>query len=100
MIGSNTSEFHIIARMDESILRSSPRKKIKMSDTLSLPSSTSDSSGGVPVQLETEEIPVIEKVKQTVHDTQLAKEADVGITEFVSPDLSGFSGILKKRFAT
>jgi hypothetical protein len=31
---------------------------------------------------------------------QLHKEEDVGITEFVSPDLPGFSGILKKRFAS
>ncbi|KAI9875119.1 MAG: hypothetical protein M1830_008864, partial [Pleopsidium flavum] len=30
-------------------------------------------------------------------DVQLQKEADVGITEFVSPDLPGFTGILKKR---
>lgn len=29
--------------------------------------------------------------------TQQHKEEDVGITEFVSPDLPGFTGILKKR---
>lgn len=31
-------------------------------------------------------------------DIQLKKETEVGITEFVSPDLPGFTGILKKRF--
>ncbi len=30
-------------------------------------------------------------------DVQLQKEAEVGITEFVSPDLPGFTGTLKKR---
>jgi len=30
-------------------------------------------------------------------DIQLKKETEVGITEFVSPDLPGFTGILKKR---
>ena len=33
-----------------------------------------------------------------IHDMQLHKEEDVGITEFVSPELPGFTGILKKRF--
>ena len=33
-----------------------------------------------------------------VHDMQLHKEEDVGITEFVSPELPGFTGVLKKRF--
>ena len=29
---------------------------------------------------------------------QLHQEEDVGITQFISPDLPGFRGILKKRF--
>ena len=32
-------------------------------------------------------------------DNQFSKEAACGITEFVSPDLLGFTGILKKRYA-
>ncbi|MCJ1377806.1 hypothetical protein MMC17_000902 [Xylographa soralifera] len=32
------------------------------------------------------------------HKMQLHKEEDVGITEFISPDLPGFTGILKKRY--
>lgn len=31
---------------------------------------------------------------------QLRKEAECGITEFVSPELRGFTGILKKRYYT
>ena len=40
----------------------------------------------------------IPPVHFNVHDMQLHKEEDVGITEFVSPELPGFTGILKKRF--
>ena len=36
--------------------------------------------------------------RSNVHDMQIHKEEDVGITEFVSPELPGFAGILKKRF--
>lgn len=32
-------------------------------------------------------------------EDQVSKEATYGITEFVSPDLLGFTGILKKRYA-
>lgn len=32
-----------------------------------------------------------------VEDEQALKEVEVGITYFVSPELPGFSGILKKR---
>ncbi|KAF3892343.1 Pseudouridine synthase, TruD [Trichophyton interdigitale] len=31
-------------------------------------------------------------------DAQAVKEAEVGITQFVSPDLPGFSGVVKKRY--
>jgi tRNA pseudouridine13 synthase len=31
-------------------------------------------------------------------DAQALKEAEVGITEFVSADNVGFSGVLKKRY--
>ena len=34
---------------------------------------------------------------QSTADAQLKKETEVGIAEFVSPDLPGFTGILKKR---
>lgn len=36
--------------------------------------------------------------KPAADDAQLQKEIEVGITEFVSPENEGFSGILKKRY--
>lgn len=41
--------------------------------------------------------PAVADVADTVDDGY-SKEATCGITEFVSPDLMGFSGILKKRY--
>lgn len=35
---------------------------------------------------------------QDASQEQLRKEAECGITEFVSPELPGFTGILKKRY--
>lgn len=35
----------------------------------------------------------------SVAEMEAQKERDVGITEYVSPDAMGFSGILKKRLA-
>ncbi|KAI1960152.1 multisubstrate pseudouridine synthase 7 [Ophidiomyces ophidiicola] len=59
----------------------SRRKRVKLSE--GLPSFPSDS------------IPV----RQTApDDAQALKEIEVGIIEYVSPDISGFSGILKKRY--
>lgn len=34
---------------------------------------------------------------QDIADDQFCKELECGITEFVSPELPGFTGILKKR---
>ena len=45
-----------------------------------------------------EALPAITNPLIDHHDMQLRKEEDVGVTEFVSPDLPGFTGILKKRF--
>jgi len=39
----------------------------------------------------------IETASTAVSDAQALKEVEVGITEFVSNDTEGFSGILKKR---
>lgn len=36
--------------------------------------------------------------KPAADDAQLQKEIEVGITEFVTPQNEGFSGILKKRY--
>ena len=74
--------------MDDPAMPSSPRKKLKTDDTSAertfsiLEPKTSMMSGAEP--------------KPQI--SQLSKEAEVGIVEFVSPDLPGFSGILKKRY--
>ena len=36
--------------------------------------------------------------QQDASREQLGKETECGITEFVSPELPGFTGILKKRY--
>lgn len=42
------------------------------------------------------EVPAVESSSSPV--TQATREVDVGITEFVSADIPGFEGVLKKRF--
>lgn len=42
------------------------------------------------------EVPATESSSSS--NTQATKELDVGITEFVSADIPGFEGVLKKRF--
>lgn len=78
--------------MEDSELLQPPRKRQKLSDA------RSDQS------VQTAKVPTMasEHVQdagapQSIHNEQLSKEAEVGITEFVSPGLSGFVGILKKR---
>lgn len=73
--------------MDSPDLPSSPRKKLKMEQ--------GHISNGT-MGLETTTIDAL-ALQQEHHESQLSKEAEVGITEFVSPDLLGFTGILKKR---
>jgi tRNA pseudouridine13 synthase len=77
---------------------SSPRKKLKLDShrNSEFPSSSPQeppaTNGGI--------IPTMAAKSVDPASLQLHKEEDVGITEFVSPDLPGFSGILKKRFAS
>ena len=75
--------------MDEHVFSSSPRKKLKMDDNSSLPLVMNEDKLSMQSQNNKEE-PI-------VHETQFTKEAEVGITEFISPELPGFTGILKKR---
>lgn len=82
---------HSVA-MEDSELLQSPRKRQKFSDdrsdhsvqpaTVPIMASANVQGAGAP---------------QSIHNEQLSKEAEVGITEFVGPDLPGFVGILKKR---
>ncbi|KAK2801316.1 hypothetical protein FQN51_005416 [Onygenales sp. PD_10] len=73
-----------------------PRKRVKISND-------EDSNSPIP-PISGVESPAIEQVAPTVvaqpptEDVQALKEVEVGITHFVSPDLPGFSGILKKRY--
>ena len=78
--------------MEDSVLQQSPRKRQKLTDDRS---DQSVQTATVPA-MASEPMPDA-GVAQSCHDEQLSKEAEVGITEFVSPDLPGFSGILKKR---
>lgn len=74
--------------MDDLDLLSPPRKKLKMEQGY-VSTGTMD--------LNTTTIDALALQQQKHHESQLGKEAEVGITEFVSPDLPGFNGILKKR---
>ncbi|KAK2783419.1 hypothetical protein FQN53_009182 [Emmonsiellopsis sp. PD_33] len=73
-----------------------PRKRVKISND-------EDSNSPIP-PISGVESPAVEQVAPTVvaqpptEDVQALKEVEVGITHFVSPDLPGFSGILKKRY--
>ncbi|KAL9103705.1 MAG: hypothetical protein Q9187_008978, partial [Circinaria calcarea] len=73
--------------MDDQDLPSSPRKKLKMEQ-----GHISNSTMGLDTTIDA--LPL----QQEHHESQLSKEAEVGITEFVTPDLLGFTGILKKRY--
>ena len=111
--------------MDDSELPSSPRKKPKLEDPPFHPTmadtvaeapripevnphahltTTVDDQLIKPNTLGAAELPTAESTSAMVDvadapDDRYSKEAACGITEFVSPDLLGFSGILKKRYA-
>ena len=74
----------------------SPSKRVKLTH-YSLDGAVEDESVSetIPKPVITkEEVPTTE---HTIDALKLHKEAEVGITEYVSPDLQGFNGILKKR---
>ncbi|KAE8142517.1 pseudouridine synthase [Aspergillus pseudotamarii] len=63
----------------------SPRKRLKVDNTSTTDEATLPPSAGAPAEI-------------SERDAQALKEAEVGITEFVSAENAGFSGILKKRY--
>ncbi len=75
--------------MDLSDIIPSPRKKLKMDHHI--PTNPVDQS----------DPPLLDDMTHGFHDDknleQLNKEARCGITELVTPELAGFTGILKKR---
>jgi tRNA pseudouridine13 synthase len=70
--------------MEKPDIVESPRKRQKTEDT-----------GSAEVAVVVND--AIETASTAVSDAQALKEVEVGITEFVSNDTEGFSGILKKR---
>lgn len=72
--------------MDQEETFESPRKRLKTDDAPQGDVAVSETSTS---QAETAAVPS--------QDAQALKEAEVGITEFVSTGTEGFSGILKKR---
>ena len=86
-----------VVMMDDTELQLPPQKKIKTMHT-SMDGTMDDPTQSAISNAE----PVIDMTgdhQEADHD-QLRKEAECGITEFVSPDLQGFTGILKKRYRT
>lgn len=69
------------------------RKRLKVSQEPDT-SSTVQPLNDIPL---TESLPT--RSSGSTEDIQKMKEIEVGITHFVSPDIPGFSGILKKRWA-
>ena len=77
--------------MDDAELQASPRKKLK-AEHLSLDGSME------PIGVALNELmPDAPSIEVDGSATRPSKEAECGITEFVSPDLVGFTGVLKKR---
>lgn len=81
--------------MDDVDLQASPRKKLK-AEHISMDGTMDDAM----VIDETANIEPAPYDQQAVSREHLRKEAECGITEFVSPQLLGFTGILKKRYNT
>ncbi|PGH21465.1 hypothetical protein AJ80_03256 [Polytolypa hystricis UAMH7299] len=77
----------------------SPRKRVKVSDDaaadVSIPPVSSIETPHAPAP---EPVPAAGGVQSALEDAQAMKEAEVGITEFVSVDSSGFTGVLKQRY--
>lgn len=72
----------------------SPRKRVKVADESVAASVPPVSSIEPPSPL-----PISGPPKAPVSENvEALKEAEVGITEFASPEISGFSGVFKKRF--
>ena len=77
--------------MEQHDTPASPRKKVKTDHDLSNDLNMSVAPSKVEMEVNSVAAP------SSATDEQYEKERLCGITEFVSPDSSGFSGILKKR---
>ncbi|MCJ1400914.1 hypothetical protein MMC11_004125 [Xylographa trunciseda] len=83
--------------MEDQDIQSSPRKRLKMDTTATDPDSKPETPSK-PTPADQETSASLAKPPLDPHSMQLHKEEDVGITEFIRPDLLGFTGILKKRY--
>ncbi|KAI9730192.1 MAG: hypothetical protein M1834_005956 [Cirrosporium novae-zelandiae] len=77
-----------------------PRKRQKLSNEHTLESTTESASADVSMEDASHvQAPLEEANTQNIMDEQRDKEAEAGITEYIKPDIPGFAGILKKRYA-
>lgn len=90
----NTVGVHISkTKMEEPPEPQSPRKRQRLASPIETSKLIDETTGGELGQMASIDAPA----SLSAADIQLKKEMEVGITEFVSPDLPGFTGILKKR---
>lgn len=82
--------------MDEIDVQRPPQKKLKANH--STMDGTVDDAMDTTVAAHVEPVADLPSNQQDLSHEQLRKEAECGITEFVSPELPGFTGILKKRY--
>ncbi len=80
-------------RMEESSEQQSPRKRQRLASFTETSKPGDETAGGHIGQRPSIDV----STSLSAADVQLKKEMEVGITEFISPDLPGFTGILKKR---
>jgi hypothetical protein len=88
--------------IDELEFPSSPRKKVKLDNAQENVVVNSNLNLSISKPLEpstttTQSSLATNEATMDGHNDQLQKEAEVGITEFISPHLPGFHGVLKKR---
>ena len=77
--------------MDDAELQASPRKKIK-AEHVSLDGAMEDVGEIANVTM-----PDAPPLLEDDPSARPSKEAECGITEYVNPNLPGFTGVLKKR---
>lgn len=85
-----------VVMMDEDDIQPPPQKKLKANH--STMDGTIDDAMENTAAAHIGPIADLPSNQQDTSYEQLRKEAECGITEFVSPELSGFTGILKKRY--
>lgn len=84
--------------MDLSDISTSPRKKPKLHHQTSINHAMGQSIEGiVEIADIADVVDVVDSLSDPIEDEQPSKEVSCGITEWVSPQVAGFTGTLKKR---